>query len=45
MDGDHWIRSLPYYDETAIVLRDVINNPLSAYNLTSIVKDKGEVTQ
>ena len=45
IDGDHWIRSLPYYDETAIVLRDIINNPLSAYNVTSIVKDKGGVTQ
>jgi hypothetical protein len=32
IDQDHWIRSLPRYNETAVVLRDMINNPLSKYN-------------
>jgi hypothetical protein len=41
MDTDHWIRSLPRYNEQAIVLRDMINNPLSAYNVRAIVRNKG----
>lgn len=32
LNQDHWIRSLPRYDEITIILHDLINNPKSAYN-------------
>jgi hypothetical protein len=45
LDQDHWIRKLPRYNEQAIVLRDMVNNPLSAYNVAAFVRDKGAKTQ